>query len=470
MTPAGTTSSPASTTTTLTNPLSETALPKRDFSKKSSFTHSNSTPIRPDVNIEDLPALRDEPASKREQLFIQKLRQCSTTFDFNDPNSSKSGKDKKRQILLELVDYINTPAGQAIFNSEAVMLEIVGTIKANIGRSLPPANLEFDPEEDEPVLEPSWPHLQVVYEFFLRFIVSGEVSAKVAKKYIDPSLALILINLFDSEDPRERDYLKTILHRIYGKFMTHRSFIRKNISNVFYTFVYETGRHNGIGELLEILGSIINGFAIPLKKEHLTFLQRALLPLHKPKCISLYHQQLSYCVIQYVEKDPETAITVIRGLISMWPWSDSQKQVLMINELEEILELLGYDQLQELQVELFGFLAKLVGSAHFQVAERSLFLWNNEHLVNSGCLSRQLAESILPQIYVPLQEKCSHWNQTVEGLAQSVQKMYVEFDPMLYDNCSKNCAKRVEDRIVKEEGWKQEWERIGEQIKAKGGA
>src|SRR3546814_2658001 len=74
--------------------------------------------------------------------------------------------------------------------------------------------------------------------------------------------------------------------------MSHRSFIRKAISNVsfetvafaeqhchadfwlfsfhstqvFYRYVYETGRHNGIAELLEILGSIINGFAIPLKK------------------------------------------------------------------------------------------------------------------------------------------------------------------------------------------------------------
>lgn len=33
-------------------------------------------------------------------------------------------------------------------------------------------------------------------------------------------------------------------------------------------FVYECPRHNGIGELLEILGSIVNGFATPLKKEH----------------------------------------------------------------------------------------------------------------------------------------------------------------------------------------------------------
>ena len=93
--------------------------------------------------------------------------------------------------------------------------------------------------------------MQVVYEFFLRFIVSGTVQAKTAKKHINAAVCLTLINLFDSEDPRERDYLKTILHRIYGKFMSHRSFIRRNISNVFYGFVYEKTAHNGIGEVSE---------------------------------------------------------------------------------------------------------------------------------------------------------------------------------------------------------------------------
>lgn len=56
----------------------------------------------------------------------------------------------------------------------------------------------------------------MVYEFFLRFIVSSEVNAKVAKKFADQPFCFQLIELFDSEDPRERDYLKTILHRIYG--------------------------------------------------------------------------------------------------------------------------------------------------------------------------------------------------------------------------------------------------------------
>ena len=39
-------------------------------------------------------------------------------------------------------------------------------------------------------------------------MVSNDTDAKVAKKYIDQQFILRLLDLFDSEDPRERDYLK----------------------------------------------------------------------------------------------------------------------------------------------------------------------------------------------------------------------------------------------------------------------
>lgn len=48
-----------------------------------------------------------------------------------------------------------------------------------------------------------------------------------------PPCCLKLLELFDSEDPRERDFLKTILHRIYGKFLGLRAFMRKQINNIF---------------------------------------------------------------------------------------------------------------------------------------------------------------------------------------------------------------------------------------------
>lgn len=48
------------------------------------------------------------------------------------------------------------------------------------------------------------------------------------------------------------------------------------VSYVLFRFVYETEHFNGVGELLEILGSIINGFALPLKVEHKQFLVKVI--------------------------------------------------------------------------------------------------------------------------------------------------------------------------------------------------
>jgi serine/threonine-protein phosphatase 2A regulatory subunit B' len=117
------------------------------------------------------------------------------------------------------------------------------------------------------------------------------------------------------------------LHRIYGKFLGLRAFIRKQTNNIFLRFVYETEKFNGIAELLEILGSIINGFAIPLKEEHKLFLQRVLIPLHKTHSLQTYHPQLAYCVVQFLEKDPTLTEAVLAGLLRYWPKTCSFKEV-----------------------------------------------------------------------------------------------------------------------------------------------
>ena len=131
---------------------------------------------------------------------------------------------------------------------------------------------------------------------------STEFQPSIAKRYIDHKFVLQLLELFDSEDPRERDLLKTVVHRIYGKFLGLRSFIRKQINNIFLRFIYETEQFNGVGELLEILGSIINGFALPLKSEHTRFLIKVLIPLHKAKTLGMFHAQVRslYVYVIYI--------------------------------------------------------------------------------------------------------------------------------------------------------------------------
>lgn len=64
-------------------------------------------------------------------------------------------------------------------------------ISENLFRTLPPSeNPDFDPEEDDPTLEASWPHLQLVYEFFLRFLESSDFQPGIGKKVIDQKFVL----------------------------------------------------------------------------------------------------------------------------------------------------------------------------------------------------------------------------------------------------------------------------------------
>merc|ERR1719426_32011 len=330
-------------------------------------------------------------------------------------------------------------------------------VSANIFRALPPTRKigGGGEDEDEPFLERAWPHLQIVYEFFLRFVVSNDVDPKIAKRFVDQNFVLKLLELFDSEDPRERDYLKTILHRTYGKFMALRSFIRRAIQHTFFKVIYESEIHNGVGELLEILGSIINGFALPLKAEHAEFLVKALIPLHKVKSLSSFYQQLSYCMAQYAEKDPRLCYDIITSLLQFWPVSITSKQILFLNELEELLEVTQPPEFHRMQEPLFRRIALCITCPHFQVAERTLFLWNNDYIVK---LIDQNRKVLFPIITGALyQNSKHHWNSAVHGLTFNVLKLLMEADSQLFDECSAKHRTEVEEEeartAVREHKW-----------------
>ena len=80
----------------------------------------------------------------------------------------------KRLALLDMVDYLATYKSGL---SEAECVEVFEMININLFRPLvPPRPVPFgiyNPEEEEPRLELSWPHLQIVYEFLLRLLNSN---------------------------------------------------------------------------------------------------------------------------------------------------------------------------------------------------------------------------------------------------------------------------------------------------------
>jgi len=207
---------------------------------------------------------------------------------------------------------------------------------------------------------------------------------------------------------------------------------------------------------LEILGSIINGFALPLKAEHKQFLVKVLIPLHKAKCLSLYHAQLAYCVVQFLEKDPTLTEPVIRGLLKVWPRTCSQKEVMFLGEIEEILDVIEPNQFVKVQEQLFKQISKCVSSPHFQVAERALYFWNNEYIMS---LIEENSVVILPIMFPALYRiSKEHWNPTIVALVYNVLKTFMEMNSQLFDDLtasykSERQREKKRDR-EREELWK----------------
>uniref|UniRef100_A0A8C8DRS3 Serine/threonine protein phosphatase 2A regulatory subunit n=1 Tax=Oryzias sinensis TaxID=183150 RepID=A0A8C8DRS3_9TELE len=396
------------------------------------------------VELTPLPLLKDAPVAELHDLFCKKLQQCCVLFDFLDCVADLKGKEIKRAALNELVESVATSRGVLI---EPLYPEAIKMISVNIFRTLPPSeNPEFDPEEDEPTLEASWPHLQLVYEFFLRFLESPDFQPSMAKRYIDQKFVLQLLELFDSEDPREREYLKTILHRVYGKLLGLRAYIRKQINNIFLRFIYETEHFNGVAELLEILGSIINGFALPLKAEHKQFLVRVLIPLHTAKSLSIFHAQVSNKTHQCL------CGNIIRGLLKYWPKTCTQKEVMFLGEIEEILDVIEPSQFIRIQEPLFKQIAACISSPHFQVAERALYFWNNEYILS---LIEENCQVILPLVFATLYRVSKeHWNQTIVSLIYNVLKTFMEMNSKLFDDLTASYkVEKQKEHLDRSRGW-----------------
>lgn len=414
----------------------------------------------------DLMPLMEAPVADRPELFRKKLAACCIVYDFESPDFARD-KDLKKRALVEIVEYVNST--RHCF-SEQVLQDVMDMVSANIFRPLPPSQHRgaalLEAEEEEPQLDSAWPHIQIVYEFFLRFIVSNDVSAKLAKKFIDHQFVLKFLELFSSEDPRERDYLKTILHRIYGKIMALRFFVRKSIQQVFHRFVNEQESPNGISELLEILGSVINGFAVPLKAEHKLFLERVLLPLHKARSLAAFHKQLTYCMEQYVAKESRVAVPIILGMVRFWPACNAPKVVLFLNELEHVLQETQLPEFQEVMLPLFTRLAECIQSPNFLVAERVLFLWNNEKIVRLINLNRpELFPIIIGALFRSSQQ---HWSVTVHTLTYNVSKLLAQADTALFDECSSRFVAEEKRRKEQEEERAQRWAELEAEAAAKG--
>jgi len=142
---------------------------------------------------------------------------------------------------------------------------------------------------------------------------------------------------------------------------------------------------------------------------------------------------------------------------------NSTKEVMFLNEVEDIFEVMDPAEFAKVQEPLFHQLAKSVASPHFQVAERALYFWNNEYFCN---LVSDNVEIILPIMFAPLYENSKgHWNRTIHGMVYNAMKLFMEINPQLFDDCSHDYTEHQNNAEAREKAREDKWKALAEQAK-----
>merc|ERR1712203_742914 len=122
------------------------------------------------------------------------------------------------------------------------------------------------------------------------------------------------------------------------------------------------------------------------------------------------------------------------------------------------LELTQPSEFYRMQGQLFRRLAVCITCPHFQVAERTLFFWNNDYIVK---LINQNRQDLFPIIIGALYKNSKqHWNSAVHGLTFNVLKLLMEADPPLFDECSAKHRADEDEEEKKESTRTSRWQAL----------
>ena len=183
---------------------------------------------------------QDVKGEEQEELLAQKLAFCSVTFNLRSEIQEQDSWDRKTATLEELLDFIrqNFPT-----LSRALICDLVEMVTANIFRPLPNVNNAVNGvdslEEEEEWQDPSWPHLSLAYTILLTLLEHPHFEPNSLKTVVNKPFVEKLLGLFFSADVGERETLKTVLHRIYGNFISLRRIIRVRVSELLLSVVHE---------------------------------------------------------------------------------------------------------------------------------------------------------------------------------------------------------------------------------------
>ena len=161
------------------------------------------------------------------------------------------------------------------------------------------------------------------------------------------------------------DDLAPHLRKVHGAPPVHKKGDQQHILQ----FIYETERHNGIVNSSKFSGASSTVSALPLGGAQ-SFPPASTLPLHKPKCVAMYHQQF---VLHHPVRGErsQTGGCCVERPFEILACDEQPKGSAVPRRTQEVLELTQAAEFVKTMLPLFRRISTCINSSHFQVVERA---------------------------------------------------------------------------------------------------
>jgi len=403
---------------------------------------SSRKPIGPKQPRVDPPVVRDRSPSPtfrslasscRDDLFLSKVLFCSQPLS-KHIFSEIDREDRRRYSheILSMMDDKLTVDAYIVPNLSSIFRVIEGTLFRPLQKltAVGCGNETLDQSEKEQLTDPNWPLVQPVYNLLQKVLESPYISQKDVKHLIGNLFIQRFLELFDAEYGPERSMLRSLLHLLYLKQIALRKAIRRAMNELFYRLIHVDYKFNGVSEILEILASIISGFAVPVKEEHLAFFRTVVLPLHKLPTCQLFHEDLMRCTVLFVNKNQHLGLEVIDYLIKIWPHTNPHKQIKFLEEMMMITGILSEADLSSHIPKVACKVAELLASPHFKACDFAISCFEKKDFLG---LVEKYKALVFPLLIPTLgKAKVEQWQPVIRESLFGLSRVLEEIDGILY--------------------------------------
>lgn len=264
-----------------------------------------------DIVFMDLPQLSTVPDYQVRALLWRRIRICCTQFDLKDERYNREIRIRY-ETIQELISVCAAGDGD-IFNFSDSLEDCLRMIGHILFRPLPfPQKVEYNALDIEmPFLDPDWDYLELVHEFFMKLITCPHIRIECIRQNITDAFLRNYLYLFLSQDIRERSMVRLVVHYLYGRLPRRRPLVRKVFAEMLSNVISLNSRVDGVDDILTVYNSIVCGFMLPIKEEHVHFLKHCILPLHKLSGLLEFASTLTRCVLLFVTRQPSLCVPVV---------------------------------------------------------------------------------------------------------------------------------------------------------------